>query len=125
MEEEQCPNKLLKITRIWSLLLFFSPAGFCDQLCMVGVPAGETGDFFRGNLWGDFGRGGRRPGLQGAAIRARGAGPGHSTGRTGALRTGATCGSTGEVRRADYRTNRVAAVCERRGIAGTGEKSSR
>src|SRR5260370_35013212 len=92
---------------------------------MGGVPGGETGDLFRGNLWGDFGRGGRRPGFPGAAIRARGAGPGHSTGRTGALRTGAACGSTGEVRRAQYRTNRVAAVCERCGIAGTGEKRSR
>src|ERR1700682_5768945 len=91
---------------------------------MVAIPAEAARDFFRGNLWSDSGRGFGCSTLPGAAVWAGGAGPGHPTERTAALRADAACGSKGEVWRAGYRSNRVAAVCERWGTGGAGEKSS-
>src|SRR6267378_3496775 len=92
---------------------------------MVAVPAVEAGDIVRRNLWSDSGRGVSGPGAPGAAVCAGGAGPGHSSGRTAALRAGAACGSAAEVRRTDDRTNRGDAVRVRCGIARAGKKSAR
>src|SRR6266480_3392803 len=88
------------------------------------LPQPEAGDFLRRNLWSDFGRGPRGPGLPGATICAGGAGPRHPARGAAALRTGAARRSSGKNRRSEEHTNCFAEVCERRGVTGAGAKSA-
>jgi len=111
--------------KIVALVSFFCCAGFPDQLSMVAyIPAEAARHFFRGNLWSDSGP---RPlvvlVLPGSAICAWRC-------RTGSFELEErlryeqvlSAESAREVRRAGYRSNRIAAVCLRCGIAGTGAK---
>src|SRR5438309_6595267 len=122
-EENHGRAEFRESCKVYTFVSFFCGASFSDQLRIVAVSADEARDFLRGNLWSDFGRGLRRSSLPGAPICASGAGPGHPSGRAPALRARAACGSAGEERRIHDGTIRVAAVCERCGIAGPGEKS--
>src|SRR6266403_2238861 len=108
--------------KVCTFVSFFCRASFSDQFPVVAVPPEEAGDFLPGNLWSDFGRGPRGPGLPGATICASGAGPRHPARRAAAVRASAVRGASSKIRRAHHRTNCFAEICERRGVTGAGAK---